>query len=159
MYPYVCICCHGYRFGHTSVVVPSGAEGVDRLLVFGGFGPTPSSHGRLSDLVEITLTGIPHSHHTTHSLHTHYTPTTHSLHPHYILTTHSLHPHYTPTTHSLHTHYTPTTHSLHPHYTPTTSSLHTQYTTLLGTVCQKGTINEYHINYDNYIYYYPGYLF
>ena len=47
------------RFGQASVAVPSGKE-ADALLVFGGFGPAPSAHGRLGDLIKLTLSGTPH---------------------------------------------------------------------------------------------------
>ena len=48
------------RFGQTSVVVSSGGKEADALLVFGGFGPAPAAHGRLGDLVKLTLSGTPH---------------------------------------------------------------------------------------------------
>ena len=51
------VCWYGHRFGQASAVVPSGGQREGGLLVFGGFGPAPSAHGRLSDLMKLTLTG------------------------------------------------------------------------------------------------------
>ena len=48
------------RFGQASVAVSSRGKEADALLVFGGFGPAPSAHGRLGDLIKLTLSGTPH---------------------------------------------------------------------------------------------------